>query len=139
MTRGDESNVRRDEWTGPEPADRGGASNPSSPVVTVSVASWYLRSMSVLAVDSLPETGLAARAARGRSAFSSIAAERWRCSARAAVRRAVDALDPRLREAFLLKYVEEMDYHEMSAALGASVSALKMRVKRACDDGDPNT
>jgi RNA polymerase sigma-70 factor, ECF subfamily len=49
------------------------------------------------------------------------------------IRRAVDELDPLLREAFLLKYVEEMDYHEMSAALGAGVSALKMRVKRACD------
>lgn len=50
-----------------------------------------------------------------------------------AVRRAVDALEPLLREAFLLKYVEEMDYHEMASTLGASVSALKMRVKRACD------
>ena len=49
------------------------------------------------------------------------------------VRRAVDALEPLLREAFLLKYVEEMEYHEMSSALGAGVSALKMRVKRACD------
>ncbi len=46
---------------------------------------------------------------------------------------AVDALDPLLREAFLLKYVEEMDYREMSAATGASISALKMRAKRACD------
>jgi RNA polymerase sigma-70 factor, ECF subfamily len=50
-----------------------------------------------------------------------------------AVRRAVDELDPLLREAFLLKYVEGMDYGDMSAALGAGVSALKMRVKRACD------
>jgi RNA polymerase sigma-70 factor (ECF subfamily) len=50
-----------------------------------------------------------------------------------AVRRAVDALEPLLREAFLLKYVEGMEYHEMSSALGAGVSALKMRVKRACD------
>ena len=49
------------------------------------------------------------------------------------IRQAVDALDPLLREAFLLKYVEDMDYQEMSAALGARVSALKMRVKRACD------
>lgn len=50
-----------------------------------------------------------------------------------AVRRAVDDLDPLLREAFLLKYVEGMEYQEMSSALGAGVSALKMRVKRACD------
>src|SRR5687768_6905780 len=50
-----------------------------------------------------------------------------------AIRRAVDELEPLLREAFLLKYVEEMDYQEMATILGASVSALKMRVKRACD------
>ena len=52
---------------------------------------------------------------------------------RHAVASLVAALDPLLREAFLLKYVEDMDYREMSAALGASPSALKMRVKRACD------
>ena len=50
-----------------------------------------------------------------------------------AIRRAVDALEPLLREAFLLKYVEGMDYQEMASVLGAGVSALKMRVKRACD------
>ena len=37
------------------------------------------------------------------------------------------------REAFLLKYVEELDYETMSEMTGAGVSALKMRVKRACD------
>jgi RNA polymerase sigma-70 factor (ECF subfamily) len=51
----------------------------------------------------------------------------------AAIRVAVEDLEPLLREAFLLKYVEGMDYNEMSAALDAGVSALKMRVKRACD------
>ena len=51
----------------------------------------------------------------------------------AAIRGAIDELEPLLREAFLLKYVEEMDYQEMSAAVGAGISALKMRVKRACD------
>jgi len=50
-----------------------------------------------------------------------------------AVRQAVDELEPLLREAFLLKYVEGMEYQEMASALGAGVSALKMRVKRACD------
>ena len=50
-----------------------------------------------------------------------------------AIRRAVDELEPLLREAFLLKYVEGMEYHEMASALGAGISALKMRVKRACD------
>ena len=37
------------------------------------------------------------------------------------------------REAFLLKYVEELSYDEMAALTGAGTSALKMRVKRACD------
>ena len=50
-----------------------------------------------------------------------------------AIRQAVEELEPLLREAFLLKYVEGMEYTEMSATLGAGVSALKMRVKRACD------
>lgn len=46
---------------------------------------------------------------------------------------ALDELEPELREAFLLKYGEEMDYMSMAAVTGASVSALKMRVKRARD------
>ena len=37
------------------------------------------------------------------------------------------------REAFLLKYVEELGYDEMSEITGVGVSALKMRVMRACD------
>jgi RNA polymerase sigma-70 factor (ECF subfamily) len=37
------------------------------------------------------------------------------------------------REAFLLKHVEEMSYEEMREMTGISISALKMRVKRACD------
>ena len=36
------------------------------------------------------------------------------------------------REAFLLKHVEELSYDEMHELTGASHSALKMRVKRAC-------
>ena len=46
---------------------------------------------------------------------------------------ALAALTPPLREAFLLRHVEELDYEEMSALTGAGVSALKMRVKRASD------
>ena len=37
------------------------------------------------------------------------------------------------REAFLLRHVEDLSYDEMSRATGVGVSALKMRVKRACD------
>ena len=37
------------------------------------------------------------------------------------------------REAFLMRHVEDLTYEDMSIATGAGVSALKMRVKRACD------
>jgi RNA polymerase sigma-70 factor (ECF subfamily) len=47
--------------------------------------------------------------------------------------RALDQLDSEQREAFLLKHVEGLSYEEMSELTGAGVSALKMRVKRACD------
>jgi RNA polymerase sigma-70 factor (ECF subfamily) len=54
---------------------------------------------------------------------------------RQALREVIDAalvrLAPTLREAFLLKFVEEMSYEEMATMLGASVPALKMRVSRA--------
>ena len=49
------------------------------------------------------------------------------------VQRVLNELDPLLREAFLLKYVEELSYEEMSVLTGAGISALKMRVKRACE------
>jgi len=47
--------------------------------------------------------------------------------------RALQRLRPEQREAFLLKYVEELGYDEMSQLTGVGVSALKMRVMRACD------
>ncbi|HEX6534232.1 MAG TPA: RNA polymerase sigma factor [Gemmatimonadaceae bacterium] len=49
------------------------------------------------------------------------------------IRLALTKLPTDQREAFLLKYVEERSYEEMAALTGASVSALKMRVKRACE------
>ncbi|MEW5931016.1 MAG: RNA polymerase sigma factor [Gemmatimonadota bacterium] len=50
-----------------------------------------------------------------------------------AVSAALAALPPEQREAFLLKHVEELSYEEMAELTGAGVSALKMRVKRACE------
>lgn len=47
--------------------------------------------------------------------------------------RALATLDAAQREAFLLKYVEELSYEEIAESTGVGVSALKMRVKRACD------
>jgi RNA polymerase sigma-70 factor, ECF subfamily len=57
------------------------------------------------------------------------AREAWREEISAALAR----LDPLQREAFLLRYVEDMGYEEMSRVTGAGVSALKMRAKRACN------
>jgi len=50
-----------------------------------------------------------------------------------AVDRALAALEPDQREAFLLKYVDELSYEEISSLTGVGISALKMRVKRAAD------
>jgi len=47
------------------------------------------------------------------------------------VGRALATLTPRLREAFLLRHIDELGYAEMSRLTGAGESALKMRVKRA--------
>jgi len=49
------------------------------------------------------------------------------------IERALAQLRPEQREAFLLKYVEGMGYDEMAELTGVGVSALKMRVMRACD------
>lgn len=49
------------------------------------------------------------------------------------IQRAIEGLPAEQREAFLLKHVEDLSYEEMEAATGAGTSALKMRVKRACD------
>jgi RNA polymerase sigma-70 factor (ECF subfamily) len=46
---------------------------------------------------------------------------------------AVADLKPLLREAFLLKHVEELTYEQMAVVTGARESALKMRVKRAAE------
>jgi RNA polymerase sigma-70 factor (ECF subfamily) len=46
---------------------------------------------------------------------------------------ALGRLRPDQREAFLLKYVEDLGYDEMAQLTGVGISALKMRVMRACD------
>jgi RNA polymerase sigma-70 factor (ECF subfamily) len=52
---------------------------------------------------------------------------------RYAIDRAMSVLDAYQREAFLLKHVEQLSYDEMAEITGVGVSALKMRVKRACE------
>lgn len=49
------------------------------------------------------------------------------------IARALGRIRPEQREAFLLKYVEDLGYEEMSQLTGVGVSALKMRVMRACE------
>ncbi|MGQ0650489.1 MAG: RNA polymerase sigma factor [Gemmatimonadaceae bacterium] len=49
------------------------------------------------------------------------------------IQRALMLLDADQREAFLLKHVEDLGYEEMAEITGVGVSALKMRVKRACE------
>jgi RNA polymerase sigma-70 factor (ECF subfamily) len=49
------------------------------------------------------------------------------------IARALATLEVEQREAFLLKHVEDLGYEEMSELTGVGVSALKMRVKRACE------
>ncbi|HVP14861.1 MAG TPA: RNA polymerase sigma factor [Terriglobales bacterium] len=56
---------------------------------------------------------------------------------RQALAAALAGLAPRLREAFLLKHGEGLDYAEMSRITGVGISALKMRVKRAADEVRP--
>lgn len=52
---------------------------------------------------------------------------------REAIRWALDRLPSEQREAFLLKHVEDLSYEEMVELTGVGESALKMRVKRACE------
>jgi RNA polymerase sigma-70 factor (ECF subfamily) len=49
----------------------------------------------------------------------------------ALVERALAALPPQKREAFVLKHVEGLSYEEMAEATGARIPTLKMRVHRA--------
>jgi RNA polymerase sigma-70 factor, ECF subfamily len=85
------------------------------------VAARRARRARLVAADA----GALAAAAVGSGA----AAAEWR----AELERALAALEADQREAFLLKHVEQLSYEEMAEVTGAGVSALKMRVKRACE------
>jgi RNA polymerase sigma-70 factor (ECF subfamily) len=54
-----------------------------------------------------------------------------RSELRHALLRALDRLSPALREAFVLRHVEEHSFEEIADLLGTGVSAVKMRVHRA--------
>ena len=59
--------------------------------------------------------------------------EERRTDLRDAFQVALDELEPKLKEAVLLKYGEGLEYAEISHITGAGISALKMRVKRASE------
>jgi RNA polymerase sigma-70 factor (ECF subfamily) len=75
------------------------------------------------------------RLVRNEAALESLLVQHsaGRDAVREEIQRAVDCLEPNQREAFLLKHVEELSYEEMAELTGVGTSALKMRVKRACD------
>lgn len=51
---------------------------------------------------------------------------------RAELARALSQLGPEQREAVILRFADELTYDEMATVTGVGVSALKMRVQRAC-------
>lgn len=55
-----------------------------------------------------------------------------RFATRAELARALAHLVPEQREAIVLRFAEELSYEEMATVTGVGVSALKMRVQRAC-------
>jgi RNA polymerase sigma-70 factor (ECF subfamily) len=80
----------------------------------------------------------------GSVALAAVPAEADDAALRDAIARALERLDAQQREAFLLKHVEQLSYEEMSRMTGVGISALKMRVRRACEhlktllEGDRN-
>ncbi len=65
------------------------------------------------------------------SSFATPEDELDRTELRSDLDRALQALAPSLREAFVMKHVEGRSYEEMADLLGTTVGALKMRVHRA--------
>lgn len=64
---------------------------------------------------------------------SSVEAPQDMVELREELNKAIATLSPEQREAFLLRHVEELSYEEIMSVTGAGMSALKMRVKRACE------
>ena len=66
-------------------------------------------------------------------ARSAVDGDRQSIELREEIDRALRLLPAEQREAFLLRHVEQLNYEEMVVITGAGISALKMRVKRACE------
>lgn len=80
-----------------------------------------------------PDVDEAAWSAAEAAASDGPDAAAERLALREELSRALAVLPAEQREALLLKYAEDLSYDEIAAATGAGTSALKMRVKRACE------
>ncbi len=102
------------------------------------VGGWLFRIVSNLCKDFLKSPrrddlsleGASATVIDGKMADQGLEQEELR----AQVRQALERLNPEQREAFVLKHLEGRSYDEMATLLGASKSALKMRVLRAREE-----
>jgi RNA polymerase sigma-70 factor (ECF subfamily) len=65
--------------------------------------------------------------------LATVPSTEWATEVRDDVERALRLLVPEQREAFLLRHVEQLEYDEIARLTGSGASAVRMRVKRACD------
>ena len=102
------------------------------------VGGWLFRIAANLCKDFLKSPRRGDLSLEGASATvidrSSPDADLEREEMKERVRQALDRLNPEQREAFVLKHLEGRSYEEMAILLGASKSALKMRVLRAREE-----
>jgi RNA polymerase sigma-70 factor (ECF subfamily) len=99
------------------------------------VGSWIFRILVNRCRTRLAKLDLIDRGAAADAAFALAPADgEWAGGEwREEIERALQELTPDQREAFLLKHVEEFSYEEIESLTGAPVSALRMRVLRACE------
>ncbi|MCH7892088.1 MAG: RNA polymerase sigma factor [Gemmatimonadetes bacterium] len=102
------------------------------------VGGWLFRIAANLCKDFLKSPRRADLSIEGASATvidpSRPDADLEREELRERVQQALERLSPEQREAFVLKHLEGRSYGEMATLLGASKSALKMRVLRAREE-----
>ncbi len=98
------------------------------------LCAWILTIATRLALDELRRRPLGTEAIDGRSSLA--AGERAdagleRRVLRSAIERAVAALPPEYRAAFLLREVHELDYEQIAQALAIDLGTVKSRLHRA--------
>ena len=78
------------------------------------------------------ESGSAASTALDAASYDPRDDAASRIDRQEALQRALALLEPAQREAVVLRFADELSYDEMATLTGVGVSALKMRVQRAC-------